>query len=162
MNEIFKEIKFAKKYVASNYGNVRRKGKTVNLKGGLNSSGYRRVALGKNGRHFVHRIIAITFLGLQKDRRKCVNHKDGNKLNNKVENLEWTTRSENCLHAHNTGLVNSSKGESHKSAKLKVEDVLKVRELIEEGYNAVYIGKIYSVTNKAILDIKHGRTWKHI
>lgn len=53
--------------------------------------------------HFIHRLVAIQFIPNQEN-KEMVNHKDGDKLNNHVNNLEWVTRSENTLHAYKTGL----------------------------------------------------------
>ena len=64
--------------------------------------GYRRVTLSKNGiikRYLSHRIIAFNFIK-NIHNKKYVNHKDGNKLNNKIHNLEWVTCSENELHSY--------------------------------------------------------------
>lgn len=73
------------------------------LKGSVNSYGYRVVSLSKNGRkkdHKVHRLLAVAFIpnpapGIY----DCINHKDGNKLNNALKNLEWCTRKQNCIHS---------------------------------------------------------------
>ncbi len=68
--------------------------------------GYERVTIYKNGKRKdfqVHRLVADAFIP-NPDNKPQVNHIDGNKLNNVVENLEWVTRSENQLHAKRTGL----------------------------------------------------------
>ena len=58
---------------------------------------------GVRGTHFVHRLIALTFIPNALN-KPWVNHKNGNKCDNRVENLEWVTPQENYLHALNTGL----------------------------------------------------------
>ena len=71
-----------------------------------NGKGYLRVKLSKNNkpkRVMLHRIIAEAFIE-NPNNYKTVNHKDGNKLNNSIENLEWCTQSENCIHAIKNGL----------------------------------------------------------
>jgi hypothetical protein len=76
------------------------------LKTTTNSDGYHCVKLYKNGiktTYRVHRIVAETFINGIKG-KDFVNHRDGNKSNNKVENLEWCTFSENIRHAYDTGL----------------------------------------------------------
>lgn len=63
-------------------------------------------AISSNGNKFIHRLLALTFLPEPHlpTEELDVNHIDGNKLNNAIDNLEWATRSENCLHAYKTGL----------------------------------------------------------
>lgn len=56
--------------------------------------------------HYVHRLLGLTFLG-NPNNKCCINHKDGNKLNNSLANLEFVTHSENMLHAYKTGLISS-------------------------------------------------------
>jgi len=60
---------------------------------------------GKQKHFYVHRLIATAFIP-NPDKKTEVNHIDGNPLNNRVENLEWCTRSENAQHAYRTGLIN--------------------------------------------------------
>lgn len=67
-----------------------------------NVRGYLRVALSENGiknQYSVHRLVAEVFIP-NNDNKTCVNHKDGNKANNCVDNLEWCTYSENEKHSH--------------------------------------------------------------
>ena len=86
-------------------------GRTKKLIGKIGKSGYRMVVLtikGKKQYHNVHRIIAKAFIPNPKGLRE-VNHKDGNKFNNAVSNLEWVSTRENQIHARNNGLEGSSK-----------------------------------------------------
>ena len=76
------------------------------MKSSPDKDGYERITLynGKSySHHSVHRLVAECFVD-NPDRKACVNHKDGNKANNRVENLEWCTHKENTIHAVNTGL----------------------------------------------------------
>lgn len=80
------------------------------LKPYLSPQGYEIVSLWKDSKPTkmtVHRIVATVFLD-NPDGKPEVNHIDGNKTNNKVENLEWVTKSENMKHAFNNGLCNMS------------------------------------------------------
>ena len=104
--EIWKDIKqYETYYQISNYGRVKnvRTGKI--LIGDINNAGYKRVCLYQpiKKRFFIHRLVALHFCDKYSE-DLVVNHKDGNKLNNNAENLEWVTRSANDLHAFKIGL----------------------------------------------------------
>lgn len=120
--EIWKDIKgFNGLYQVSNLGRVKKTyrkltrlvnpkyaTKEIILKGGIFSNGYLFVSLTtdkyKYKSHLVHRLVAEAFIENPLNKTD-VNHIDGNKQNNKVENLEWVTRSENLAHAVKIGLV---------------------------------------------------------
>lgn len=126
LKEIWKNITgFEDLYQVSNFGRVRRKKgyqakKDRILKPIDNGNGYLGVALSKNSiykRYYIHRLVAKTFIG---DSNKEVNHKDGDKSNNKLSNLEWLSRSENQKHRYkvlkhkgaNTGKTGSKNARS--------------------------------------------------
>ena len=106
MKEIWKPIKgYENNYEISNFGNVRNKKTKQILTGDVNNAGYRRVTLyvPDKKRFFIYRLVAYHFCeGFNEE--FVVNHKDGNKLNNNADNLEWVTRSENDLHAFRNDL----------------------------------------------------------
>lgn len=73
----------------------------------ISQTGYWRIALWKNGKgkhFFVHRLVAMAFIP-NPNNYEFVNHIDGNKLNNRAENLEWCNLSQNVQHAYRTGLI---------------------------------------------------------
>lgn len=90
------------KYFLPNYV-ITEKGEVINvltakhLIGDINNCGYRRVCINKK-KYFIHRLVATYFIP-NIHNKPIINHKDGNKRNNHVSNLEWATRSENDLHA---------------------------------------------------------------
>lgn len=158
--EVYKEILFAKNYLVSNFGNVKSKRYNKPLKGFVNNSGYKRVQIGSSkNKHFIHRLVAETFLKKEFG-KEFVNHKDGNKLNNSVDNLEWVTRSENDLHAFRNDLRKSRKGENHHNSKLTLSQVEEIKNLLSKNYNCTYIAEKYNVHRRTISDIKNKKTWK--
>lgn len=106
IKEIWKPvpIKMFKDYEISNTGKVRRNGRERRLFN--NPSGYPAVNLYNHCKHktiAIHRLVALAFIPTP-DNKLDVNHIDGNKTNNNVDNLEWCTRSENLKHAYKIGL----------------------------------------------------------
>lgn len=103
--EMWKDIPgFEGLYQVSSLGRIRRNGKFKTLR--PDRRGYLTVWLCKNSvqkNHKVHRLVASVFIPNPESKR-TVNHIDGNKQNNRVENLEWATHSENITHANSTGL----------------------------------------------------------
>lgn len=127
--EVWKDIDgYNGKYQVSNLGNVRSFSRWKNgglLKPGINTNGYYSVNLVKDGRKNtqlinIHRLVAMTFLDNPKGLRE-VNHKDGNKLNNAVDNLEWVDRFENIRHAVRTGLIPYKSGADNCNARAVVQ-----------------------------------------
>ena len=127
MEEIWKDIEgYEGLYQVSNLGKVKslnynKTGKEKELRFNNNGTGYIQVGLTKNKEHkkfLVHRLVAKTFIP-NIDNKTFINHIDGNKKNNDVNNLEWCTKSENQLHAYRTGLIDKRKqsermkGENH-------------------------------------------------
>ena len=128
--EIWKDIpNYEGYYQASNLGRI----KSLLFQNNLNNKKYKRekilkpkvtkdncsrVELWKDGKHktyLTYRLVALTFLGKPKE-GMTVNHKDGNRLNNNIDNLEWCTRKENIQHAYRTGLYKRQK-------KVKIENI---------------------------------------
>lgn len=107
ITELWKPISNFENYLVSNKGRIKNCKSQKILKLKINKYGYETVCLFKKGfRKYpqVHRLVAIAFLE-QKDKTKNqVNHKDGDKLNNNLENLEWVTGSENQKHSYENGL----------------------------------------------------------
>ena len=106
----------------------------------------------------IHRLIAETFIN-NKDNKKCVNHKNGNKLDNRASNLEWVTYSENNKHAFKKGLIK----QSNEWDKLTKKDVHNICFRLEKGESVTKIHKDYPiVTRRNINGIESGRNWKDI
>ena len=99
-------------YAISNYGNVKNIKTNKIIKQFEDQDGYMKVSLWNNGKgktFKIHRLVALYFIENENEEYIYVNHKDGNKKNNNVRNLEWCTRSANLAHACETGLNVSQK-----------------------------------------------------
>lgn len=128
------------------------------------ATGYNRVYLhigGKVRRELVHRLVAKTFLPVVVA-GQYVNHIDGNKTNNRVENLEWATPRENTHHAWRTGLCSALKGEQSGHSKLRDDDVHLIRCAAEHGIPIGMIARRYGVTYQTIYMVATFKTWRHI
>lgn len=121
-----------------------------------NKEGYRVVDLlltNKRKKYRVHRIVAETFIP-NPDNKAHVNHIDGCKSNNNVENLEWATPQENCRHAVRTGL---------KTSALPPETVHEICRVMESGlYSQQQISTMFNVPKHTIAAIKQRREWTDI
>lgn len=153
-------------YEVSNVGNVRRINAKNNRKLVNTKKGYLAIDLWKNGEMIVykiHRLVAITFIP-NTFNKYYVNHKDGNKHNNCVENLEWVTNLENIQHANKTGLYkNHAKGSKNGMAKLNEELALQIYDLsIHKTFPLKKICELYNMSKCVVLSIKNKKTWKHI
>lgn len=108
----------------------------------------------------VHRLVMMAFNPIENMDELEVNHIDGNKKNNKLENLEWCTASENQIHAFKTGLNKSRRGEESNFSKLTNDDVKKIFELREKGLLQREIAEIVGCTKSNISCILRGKSWK--
>lgn len=110
--ETYKEIEgFDGVYAVSNYGNVLNK-KTGRVLKPKDNVGYARIGLNKNGIKYsflVHRLVLIAFNYIENHKNFMVNHKNRNPMDNRVENLEWCTNTQNQIHWRADELFNKSK-----------------------------------------------------
>ena len=117
---------------------------------------------GKNVALRVHRLVANAYIP-NPENKPYVNHKDGDKLNNHVDNLEWCTAKENSQHAYATGLAKAASGADSPCAKLTAEDVLFIRTNCKP-YNREYgtrgLGRMFGVDHSVISDIINNKTYK--
>lgn len=105
----------------------------------------------------VHRLIAETFLGHQMG--KFVNHKDGNKTNNALINLEWVTPQENNQHAVDTGLRIYTKGLYHPSCKLTQDLVNEIRDRFLSGKPAELVASEMGLPPSTVQRVTGNKTF---
>lgn len=132
-----------------------------------NNDGYMGIRLARNGNRpsfKVHRLIAMTFIGPPPDEERTeINHKDGNKINNHPNNLEWVTRSENCEHSFTICNRIPTRGEKIGSAKLTEKDVIEIRRLRQmEGKTLDSIAETHGICRSQVRRIVTNEHWKHI
>lgn len=117
----------------------------------------------KRERLYVHRLMYETFRspipsGLE------INHRDGNRENNRLDNLELVTRSDNMLHCFRelNPSLNRVRGTQHHKAKLTPHDVKNIVKLSRTGTSQREIAQMYGVSKNAIRLILKGKNWKHV
>lgn len=123
------------------------------------SMGYFKVNLKYNNKYYnkkVHWLVAETFIP-NPDNKPCINHKDGNKLNNNVDNLEWCTYKENTQHAIKSGLIEA--GERSVTSKLTNKEVIEIKERYKIGnISQSKLAKEYDVNPSCICNIVNNKT----
>lgn len=164
--EIWKKIiGFEKQYEISSIGNLRSIDRLVDhYRGGkrlykgsikntrLNDKGYYRCNLKKDGKRYdftIHRLVAIAFLD-KDENKEIINHINGIKSDNRIENLEWCTTSENVIHAVKERLI-----------KTKLTDI-QVLEILNSNLSNRKLAKIYGVNSTIIWRIKNRKAYKHL
>jgi hypothetical protein len=175
MKEIWKDIKgYEGLYQVSNLGGVKRI-ERYNIKkcrygnycklllkekiifGCLDKNGYYKTSLSKNKikKTFrINRLVAQTFLD-NPENKPQVNHKDGNKLNNNITNLE------NISHAIKNNLI-KVKGNDNPNSKLKEKDVIEIKQYLRDGKSNKEIATIFNISNQMISNIKLGYNWSYV
>lgn len=164
MTEVIKEIKgFEGRYTISNLGIVRSLLTNQIMKPYITKAGYARVNLRyAHSRDFksllVHRLVAMNFLP-NPNNYKEINHKDCNRVNNKLSNLEWCDRFYNIKYAYQYGKA-SNKGIRNPNSKLNEDDIIAIKALANTGkFFNTQIGKLFKVSSSTIDQIVKCKTW---
>lgn len=112
----------------------------------------------------LHRIVAICFIP-NPNKYPVVNHKDGNKHNNSINNLEWCNQKHNLQHAISSGLSKApyGKGSQNGFSILTEDQVIKMREMFDSGeYKQRDIMKIFNVHRNTVCNVVRRNSWKHV
>lgn len=164
---IYDNIDIDSKFEISNYGELRNKITNKVYKKHINKNGYYQVCVSLGSRKSkkvirLHLAVAKTFIP-NEDKTLIVNHKDCNKLNCCVDNLEWCSQHENVLHAYENGLITI--GEKHRGSKLKEKDVIYIRKhynFRDKDNNIRALASKFNVSINTIKDVVYNKTWRHI
>ncbi len=126
---------------------------------------YLMVALSRDSKekgYTVHSLVARAFIG-ERPKGLQINHKDFNKTNNHIENLEYCTPKQNMIHAYKNGFIPIRTGERTSNAKLKESQVLEIRRLYALGNTSkTELALKFGISRYAIRSIIIRENWKHI
>ena len=174
MEEIWKRLVYPEfpkdnHFMISSYGRLKNEETGNILKQDLLKSGYysvRVVVKDRNDkRHIIiHKAVAYTFID-NPNGYNVVNHIDGNKTNNHVENLEWCTYEHNLRHSYDTGLFNKEKisGENNHEAKLTWDDIAYIREYYipkDRRFGQRAMARKFGVSRPSIRRVLSGDGWR--
>jgi hypothetical protein len=176
MEEIWKDVVgYEGYYQVSNFGRIKSVDRIVNhisgrkrVKGLIMTPknagcGYLKVDLSKNNKYkaeYVHRLVLKHFKGEDKLKPE-VNHKNGNKTDNRLDNLEWVDSSENKNHAILTGLRKIQMGQYASASKISDIDAYMIKYNLDFIVNKK-VAEIYNIDVQIVRSIRANRTWKHI
>lgn len=139
-------------------GMSRRKGRLLVPR--KHTNGYLRVQL--NGKDaYIHRLVALAFIGESSVSANDVNHKNGDKTDNRLLNLEWCNRSRNMQHAYDIGILKP--GEARWNAKLTEDSVRELRRrYANKEASQAALAREYGVHVMVVNAAINRRTWKHV
>lgn len=159
--EIWKTVLDSNKYEVSNFGRIRsikRKGvKKSKILAQYLFHGYPSITINKKSKR-MHRIVMEAFFGKSK---LHINHINGIKTDNRIENLEYVTQKQNNQHAIITGLINN-RGENHGMSKLTNNQIVVIREAISMGYLSKDIAKYFKMSKGSISMIKNRKHYNSV
>lgn len=159
----FIEIPDHSNYLISKKGEVYSTKSKKKLKVSLSSSGYYTVYIDSVNR-LLHRLLAQSFIPNPNNLR-CVNHKDGCKTNNHLDNLEWCDYSYNNKHAYRTGLkrhwfTHSENTPHHKLTQVEIDYIRHNHKPYDEVYSTKALAEKFGVSSSCVSMIVHERNWK--
>lgn len=169
MKEIYKDYYYKgikTKYMVSNKGNVYSNISKKVLKPGLSQQGYLRIGIylptHETKRLSVHVMVLETFVGPKPSDDYQVDHIDGDKTNNNVNNLEWVTPSENISRAFKNGLKEAIKGSDHPVSVYTENQIHNACKLLESGLTIPEVADKVNIPKSYLYNIAKGKHWNHI
>ena len=177
IKEEYKTLSWAKNYKVSNTGKVLSFAKIklgIELKpvipknkrlASLGRDLYPEVSISDNSKKIknypIHRLVAETFIP-NPENKPMVNHIDGDKTNNFINNLEWVTAKENTQHALKNNLLNPPVGERSSAAVYTESQVLEAINLLSEGKPNHEVAKLTGIGDRAVSDIRNKKSWGYL
>lgn len=176
--EIWKSIENYEGYEVSSLGSIKSLSKKIKCNNGFRitkerilklkktKQGYLSVQLKKKGKNFlVHRLVAQSFI-CNYDNKPQINHINGIKDDNRIDNLEWCNQSENQIHAYKNKLQTPSLhkrvcGEKQGLSKLKEKDVIFILKNYKKGMG-VKLSKLFNVSQTTVLNIVNKKIWTNV
>ena len=163
MDMKYRNLNSKNRFQISNKGLLRNKLTNHVYKLHKNKQGYLAVCVSLGSRESkkvikIHRAVATTFLNNPND-HPVINHIDGHKLNNNIENLEWCTHSHNTIHAYKNGLIDINKGDKSRVSKLTEFEIRFILENYKSGDRVLGqrgLGRIFEVHHGYIASILKG------
>lgn len=159
---MWKTIPFENAYEINTKGDIRNK-ETLKIKSTrFDRYGYKRVTLYPSGKTYtIHSLVAKVFIDNPK-KLKTVNHINGNKLDNTVENLEWLSYKDNTIHAHKNGLIDYSsvKGIHNPMAKFTKEDIENIFLKAKEGKTTSIIANELGFPYERVRRLLKGKSYR--
>ncbi len=152
-----KNYRIIEDYVVYNDGTIYSLQSKIFMKSQENTNGYLFVKMSGKLKS-IHRLVGKLFIP-NPDNKKEINHIDGNKQNNNVDNLEWVSPSENIQHKINK-LGKDHRGSKNGMAKLTLEDVDKIKMLYQAGYTQKKLGEMFNITQGKISKVVNGKSYK--
>lgn len=157
--EVFKNVKgYDGFYQVSDLGNVKSLKSNKFLNGSFDNQFYKRVTFFDKKCYKIHRLVAIAFIP-NPENKPQVNHINGIKHDNRLDNLEWCTGIENMQHANKNNLVPFMKGIKNGRSKLTEIDIIEIRKSKDTIKKLSYI---YKVSTSLLYKIRLNKAWTHI
>lgn len=163
----WRECTVCSSYLVSDEGDIKHKQTGKIRKQKLNKDNYLEINLSMGSRHNivhrqVHRLVAEAFIP-NPENKPQVNHKDGDKTNNNVSNLEWVTPSENQLHARKSGLKPDDTGTNSPNSNLTANQIQYCRTMYkprDKTYGCIALAKRFNISKSTMSYILNNITYK--